>query len=517
MTTIGIDLGTTYSSVAVMKEEGTVEILDNQEGEKLTPSVVYFQDFGNGEDVPLVGREAKNQAALAPNCIVDFIKRFMGDSTYVFDSPTGNEYKPEEISAIILKKLKEGAELALGEKIENAVITVPAYFDDVRRTATRQAGEMAGLKVSRIINEPTAAALAYGINNNQKKEDIIVYDLGGGTFDVTLMEINGNDFNVIATDGDRNLGGFDFDNIIINMIIDDIKQQNKDVIVDEELAALIREKAEQAKKSLTNVENTLVHLTIDKKPFKTSISRSRFEELSKDLLDRTFEIMSDVLDESEKDIKDINEILLIGGSTRMPMVKNRINKEYGIDVTYKINPDEAVAIGAAIQGSIEDIKSKNEDNNSQDDFNDEIYSRILSLNISDVTSQSLGVISLDQDNKEINNILIKRNSKIPCNGISELMTVGKTDTLLFRVTEGDDEDIRYVNIIGEATVNLGRTVEKGYPFKLSYSYDIDQTIFAELYTIDDKLIGTFQVSRNNNMEDEQVKILKEKINSTEVY
>lgn len=220
---VGIDLGTTYSAVATLGADGVPQILPNAEGESTTPSVVFFQDI-DGADEPMVGSMAKHMAGTSPDDVVQFVKRHMGDPNWRFESSSGNSYKAEEVSAIILKKLKQDAELALGEPVTDAVITVPAYFDDARRVATKQAGAIAGLNVMRVLNEPTAAAISYGLDTG-KNGTVLVYDLGGGTFDVTILRINDQHFEVVGTDGDRNLGGFDFDNELMKFIADDIVKQ----------------------------------------------------------------------------------------------------------------------------------------------------------------------------------------------------------------------------------------------------------------------------------------------------
>ena len=292
---IGIDLGTTYSAVSVLSETGQPQILLNQDGENLTPSVVFFQDF-DGNDEPLVGIQAKNLAASSPEAVVQYVKRQMGNPNWKFDSPSDTVYTAEEISAIILKRLKEGAENALGDKVEDVVITVPAYFDDARRTATKHAGEIAGLNVLRVLNEPTAAALAYGISA-EKNETVLVYDLGGGTFDVTLMKIKDGEFDVIATDGDRNLGGFDFDNALSMIIAEKMEEQGaEDIYTDEHFTALLREKSENTKRGLTTVEKTNVFLDYKGKSYKIPITRVEFEEATKDLGKVDF---FDVADEKE--------------------------------------------------------------------------------------------------------------------------------------------------------------------------------------------------------------------------
>lgn len=283
MVIVGIDLGTTYSAVSYMYEDGKPRILENQDGEKTTPSVVMFQNFG-GDDEPLVGTQAKQQAKLMPEDLVQYIKRFMGDPSWKFDSSTGKSYTPEEVSAIILKRLKTGAELALGKEVTHAVITVPAYFDDARRTATRNAGTIAGLEVVRVLNEPTAAALAYGFSSDENGI-ILVYDLGGGTFDATLMKKTDDNYEVISTDGDRNLGGFDFDNLIINYVYEHLSEQGIETDdLSAEMEAEIREKAEQAKRALSSVDSTLIHLVVDKKPIRVEITKEEFDQLASSLV-----------------------------------------------------------------------------------------------------------------------------------------------------------------------------------------------------------------------------------------
>ena len=243
---IGIDLGTTNSAIAVVRPDGRPEILKNREGAATTPSVVLFQDFGGGDE-PLVGEQAKRQAGINPTDVVQHVKRYMGDASWRFDSESGAQYSPEEVSAIVLKRLKEDAELALGASVTDAVITVPAYFDDSRRIATKHAGQIAGLNVLRVLNEPTAAALSYGVENNSGGH-VLVYDLGGGTFDVTILRIAGAEFEVVATDGDRNLGGFDFDNVLMNYLNDELKKQGApDSFEDVSLMVQLREQAEDVK------------------------------------------------------------------------------------------------------------------------------------------------------------------------------------------------------------------------------------------------------------------------------
>ena len=295
-------------------------VLQNSEGENTTPSVVFFST-SDGKDEPVVGTMAKHMAATSPDDVVQFVKRHMGDPNWRFDSSSGQSYTAEEVSAIILKRLKQDAELALGEPVTDAVITVPAYFDDARRTATKQAGKMAGFNVMRVLNEPTAAAISYGLDD-EKYGTILVYDLGGGTFDVTALRVKDLNFEVLGTDGDRNLGGFDFDNALMKLIADDVaKQGGEGLLNDYEATADLREKAEMAKRSLSNVAKTNVFITFQGKNYKVSVSRKDFEKATGSLLNRTRELVEDVLDETNLTWDGIDYVLLIGGSTRMPMVR----------------------------------------------------------------------------------------------------------------------------------------------------------------------------------------------------
>lgn len=483
---IGIDLGTTYSAVAILKN-GAPKILMNRECQNITPSVVFFQEI-DGVDEPIVGVEAKNQAKLEPQNVVDYIKRQMGNSDYMYKSPSGNVYSPEEISAIILKRLKEDAELILGEPVTDAVISVPAYFDDARRTATRQAGEIAGLNVLRIINEPTAAALAYGLDISEN-EIVFVYDLGGGTFDVTIMKINNGEFDVIATDGDRNLGGFDFDNEIIKYFQSELLAQGVNVPDDELFNAVLRDKAENAKKTLTTSSQTYVAITADGKNHRILFTREKFKEITEELLERTEMLCRSVLRSANMTWNDIDKILLVGGSTKMVMVRELVERISGKKSENDFNPDEAVALGAAIQAAISVAHTA-----------DEAITEFKAPVISDVTSQALGVVMVNANNKEENVVIIPRNSKIPCSNSKIGSTVcDNQESLLIQVTQGDDTDVNYVSVIGTGTLSIP-PYPKGAEVRISYNYDIDQTVFVEVFDLTaNKSLGTFEIDRIHNM------------------
>jgi len=509
---VGIDLGTTYSAVAVLRPTGKPEVLKNQEGNPITPSVVLFQDFG-GADEPLVGELAKRQAAAFPDDVIQHVKRFMGDPHWRFDSSSGAQYRPEEISAIILKRLKQDAEMALGEPVTDAVITVPAYFDDARRTATKQAGAIAGLNVLRVLNEPTAAALSYGLDA-ETDGTVLVYDLGGGTFDVSILKIEGSTFDVLATDGDRNLGGFDWDNALMNFVADDLARQGaKGVLDDMAVVADLREKAEFAKKALSNLSNTKLQLSFQGKPYRVEVSRDDFENASRSLLNRTEELVEDVLDAAGLTWNQIDHVLLVGGSTRMPAVRELVQKLSGKPIELDVNPDEAVALGAAVQAALEAATSGS-DENAVPGSSIELFGG-QQIVISDVASQALGVITVTGpgNNQEVNTVVIPRNAKVPSKHSTVVGTVvANQSQLRVRVTQGDDQDVAFVTVVGESTLKLPGTYPEDSPIRITYNYDIDQTIFVEVEDlVVNQSLGTFEIDRLANLTDSDVEAATTKI------
>lgn len=354
---VGIDLGTTYSAISVVNKYGKPEIMVNREGERITPSVVLF----DGSDV-VVGSIAKRSAVASPFNVVQFVKRQIGDKAWKFTTEQNEDFTPEEISAMILRRLKEDAETLLGEKVEDAVITVPAYFDDAQRKATQDAGRIAGLNVLRIINEPTAAALAYGLDKMHMEQNILVYDLGGGTFDVTIMHLSPSGLRVLSTGGAKNLGGFDWDNVVMNYLNEEFQKQGGiDLLEDPMLEQDLRDKAEIAKKTLSVRDRTNVFLSANGINASITLTREIFDELTAPLLNRTQKIMEFVLEDANIEWKDIDKVLLVGGSTRMKQVPAMIERVTGIKPSLDVNPDEVVALGAAIQGAILQIKEGNAD------------------------------------------------------------------------------------------------------------------------------------------------------------
>nr|HPG58834.1 Hsp70 family protein [Candidatus Wallbacteria bacterium] len=347
---LGIDLGTTNSCMCVI-EGGEPVVIPNSEGGRTTPSIVGFTK----DKQRMVGISAKRQAVINTERTVRSIKRKMGQGYKV--KIDDKDYTPPEISAMILQKLKADAEAYLGEKITQAVITVPAYFDDSQRQATKDAGSIAGLEVLRIINEPTASALAYGLDKQQKNMTILVYDLGGGTFDVSVLELGDGVFQVKSTCGDTFLGGDDWDQKIIDYLVDEFKRENGiDLKNDPKAMQRLRDEAEKAKIELSGVMQTSInipYITADAsgpKHLDTTLTRARFEDITRDLLDKTKKPMERALEDAKLKISDIDQILLVGGSTRMPQVVDLVKSFFGKDPCKNINPDECVAIGAAIQG-----------------------------------------------------------------------------------------------------------------------------------------------------------------------
>lgn len=502
---VGIDLGTTYSAVAIVGSLGKPELLPNREGDRITPSVVLFQG-----DMTLVGAMAKRSAATSPDDVVQFVKRKMGDETWKFSTSDGRTFGAEQISAIILKRLKEDAELLLGEPVTDAVITVPAYFDDARRKATQDAGTMAGLNVRRVLNEPTAAALAYGLDS-QASGTLLVYDLGGGTFDVTIMRIGDGIFDVLSTMGDRELGGFHWDNALMTFANDQVMAAGGPNLLDNDLTlAELRDKSEMLKRSLTTLTEAKIFLSVNGNMQNVTITREQFETMTRGLLGRTEDITEQALEDANLTWSDIDRILLVGGSTRMPMVHEMMTRLSGKTPEKGFNPDEAVALGAAIQGHICSM--------DDDDSNLPVLSGARGkIEILDVCAMGLGVIALDERHVDRNFILVQHNSKVPAFGSSDFSTVVENQKALnIRITEGDDEDPRYVKIIGESNFDMPE-YPKGAPIRIEINFDIDGLVHAQAFDgTTNKKIGDMEIDRISNLTKSELEEAKRAIDDMEV-
>ncbi|MEK4870745.1 Hsp70 family protein [Niallia sp. FSL W8-1348] len=457
---IGIDLGTTYSVVAIVDETGSTKVLKNSEGKTTTPSVIYF-----GEEKPIIGEEAKSEQAFGSSEIASFFKRVMGDSNFQYEF--GDKvYDTIDLSSMILKKLKQDAEKEINAEVKDAVITVPAYFNNMQREATIKAGKLAGLNVLRIINEPTAAAIAYGLHSINRKKNIMVYDLGGGTFDVTIAEIDNQEITVLATNGDHSLGGKDWDDRLASYVCERFyEKQHLDPLEDAGALNEILVSCEKAKKNLTDLKKVNLSIFFEGKKDTYEITRSLFEELTLDLIERTWNLADLALAEGNLSWLDIHDVILVGGSTKMPMISAYIQSKIGKLPLKGVNVDEVVAYGAAIQAKMEIDKIQNKYQVSSS------YKKVQ-----DIMSHSLGMVSVSEDGSAYtNSIIIRRNLPIPIiqQRPFQLHTSDKRENQLeVYVTQGESNNPLENEILGKYVISGIKHNPKGISnINVSYSYD----------------------------------------------
>ncbi len=475
---IGIDLGTTFCAVSHIDPYGKPQIIPNSENERITPSVILF----DGTSV-IVGTLAKNNSVAEAERIVDFVKREMGKPKEQFNREIGgNIYSAEELSALILRKLKADAEKYLKTTVTDAVITVPAYFNDAERMATITAGQLAGLNVLQLVNEPTAAALAYGLDKIDQNQTVFVFDLGGGTFDVTIMRIEGHKLEIIATNGDHRLGGKDWDDVIVNYLAEEFDRQNgENPLLDPQSYQDLQTRAVAGKIQLSSRNNTALVLHHHGKSLKLDLTRKDFEKLSRHLVEKCKTICEIVMQEAKMKWEQIDKVLMVGGMTRMPMVREMVAKLGPAPLIDEVNPDEAVAMGAAIQATLALLQEEEKSGEKvlADDTRQQFSSRDGHLiQVSDITSHTLGVVLWDEKHlEEYVFPMIRKRTAIPASAKNSFGTAtSNMPRAVVRVVEGESTMPAECTPLGVCHIQLPAFLPKGSPVDLTYQYNANQVL-----------------------------------------
>ena len=488
---IGIDLGTTFSAAAYIDKNGMPSMIDFSSGNRLLPSVVMEDDDGS----IVVGDEAKDNLVVMCDSIASTVKDYMGtDKKIQFSS--GNVYTPERISALILKKIQKESSEFLGQEITKAVVTVPAYFNDAQRQATKDAGKIAGLDVIDMPNEPTAAAIYYAYSSKMEKGRVLVYDLGGGTFDVSIVEINGRKASVVATGGIRKLGGHFFDQLIIDYVNDYLTHKYDIDLYDDEYIDELQDltlKAENCKIQLSGRNSASIAVKVGKVKERIEITREKFEELIHKFYNRTESTVSMVLKDAKMTWSDIDKLLLVGGSSKIPYIAEKLKEFSGLEPSHETNPDEAVALGAAL------------------------YASDLFEKIQDVCSHSLGIVSKNPITKqEYNSIIIPRNTQLPVKMSKDYyMGADNVSKISLTVTEGEEEDLDFVSVLAEVEIKLPPNVPRNTRVTVEMELNKNQLlhVYARVH-IEPEFYREIEIERNGNLDNEEVEeqtILMEKV------
>ncbi len=478
---IGIDLGTTFSAAAYLDSDGTPRLIDNNRGEKLTPSVMLEDEDGS----IVIGEDAKENTVLMGDSVISTVKNDMGtDRTFCL--PSGNTYQPEQVSAFILKKLVQDAQRFLGQEIHQAVVTVPAYFSDAQRQATKDAGRIAGLDILALPNEPTAAALYYAWLGKLDKGRMLVYDLGGGTFDVSIVEVDGRRAEVIATGGIRKMGGHFFDQLILNYVADYLLNQYDLDIYDDAYVDELQElslKAENCKIQLSSRSSAAVVVKIGKVRDKIEITRTQFETMIAGFYSRTESTVRMVLDDAGMTWKDIDRLLLVGGSSKIPYIADRLRAFSGLEPSHEANPDEAVALGAAL------------------------YTSDAFEKVQDVCSHSLGIVSRSgASSGKYNSIIIPRNTPLPVRMNKDYYTGADNMKQIFlEVTEGEDEDLEYVSILAGVEILLPPGIPRNTRVTVEMLLNENQLlhVYARIHA-EPEIYREIAIERKSNLKEEEI-------------